>query len=149
MSPLTLEEANPTNVDSGIPERVRLAFAATPFLSLSGLSVATGWDVKTLRRHCVDGTLIGRTKGFGRVRRHRVFTLADFDGFWERLKCQSSSAATAPAGGTTSNLAVIDFPARPRSRKPVPDVKRKRSRMRSGPKPGRLLLLQSRRAESR
>jgi hypothetical protein len=68
-----------------IPERVRAAFAARPFMGLTPLARALGWDLLTLRGHVDAGKLVGRRKGHGKVRTHVVFTIEDFRQFWERL----------------------------------------------------------------
>ena len=73
---------------STIPDPVRMAFEAEPFLSTSALASALGWDIKTLRRHCDAGNLRWRQKGLGSKRLHRVITIEDFRAFWERIQCQ-------------------------------------------------------------
>jgi hypothetical protein len=68
-----------------IPDHVRAAFAARPFMGLTPLARALGWDLLTLRGHVDAGKLVGRRKGHGKVRTHLVFTIEDFKQFWERL----------------------------------------------------------------
>src|SRR5215831_11079232 len=125
-----------------IPDQVRQAFAERPFLCLSQLARTLGWDVATLRGHAERGNLIGRQKGHGKERTHRVFTLADFSAFWSRL-CPSTATTAPPTGDSTLNSAVIDFRASRTSQKAGPSVKRKHSRRQSVGKPSNLLTLPS------
>src|SRR5712671_4449726 len=131
-----------------IPEPVREAFAERPFLCLSRLARALGWDVATVRGHVERGNLVGRQKGHGKARTHRVFTLADFSVFWSNL-CPSTGTTAPLIGDSTSSLVVIDFPVSRTSRKTGPNVKRKNSRRQSVGKPSNLLKLPSARAGRR
>src|SRR5690348_14626085 len=110
-----------------IPDQVRQAFAERPFLCLSRLARALGWDVATVRGHVKSGRLVGRQKGHGTERTHRVFTLADFSAFWSNL-CPSTGIEDRQTGDSTSNSAVIDFPASRTCPKTGPSVKRKNTK---------------------
>src|SRR5215467_4640847 len=125
-----------------IPDQVREAFAERPFLCLTRLARVLGWDVATVRGHVERGNLVGRQKGHGKERTHRVFTLADFSAFWSRL-CPSTATTAPPIGVSTSSSGVIDFRASPTSQKTGPSVKRKNSRRQSVGKPSNLLRLPS------
>jgi hypothetical protein len=138
--PVTCDNVNSRKqMTPEIPDQVRQAFAARPFLCLSQLARTLGWDVATLRGHVERGNLIGRQKGHGKERTHRVFTLADFSAFWSRL-CPSTAP---PTGDSTLNSAVIDFRASRTSQKAGPSVKRKHSSRQSVGKPSNLLTLPS------
>jgi hypothetical protein len=121
-----------------IPGPVRQAFAERPFLCLTRLARALGWDVATVRGHVERGNLVGRQKGHGKDRTHRVFTLADFSAFWSNL-CPSTGTKVHRTGDSTSSLAVIDFRASRTSQKTGPSVKRKNSRRQSVGRPSNLL----------
>jgi hypothetical protein len=80
-----------------IPDHVRAAFAAKPFLNLTARARALGWDLSTLRGHVHAGKLVGRRKGHGKVRTHLVFTIEDFRQFWERLAEPVATATVLPS----------------------------------------------------
>jgi hypothetical protein len=97
-----------------IPDHVRAAFAARPFMGLTSLARALGWDLLTLRGHVDAGRLVGRRKGHGRVRTHLVFTIEDFKQFWERL--------AEPAATPT----VVHLPTPQKRQRPKPTPRWKR-----------------------
>jgi len=69
-----------------LPKRVREAFEGRTYLSLAKLAKAFQLGENTLRRHAVNGTLPSHSKGFGKYRIHRAFTLGDAEIFWHRLQ---------------------------------------------------------------
>jgi hypothetical protein len=84
-SPRAGSYLSPMDTPDQIPDHVRNAFAARPFMDLTALARALQWDLSTLRGHVDAGKLVGRRKGHGKVRTHLVFTIEDFRQFWERL----------------------------------------------------------------
>jgi hypothetical protein len=64
--------SGPARASKGSRYHVRAAFAAKPFLNLTALARALGWDLSTLRGHVHAGKLVGRRKGHGKVRTPRV-----------------------------------------------------------------------------
>jgi hypothetical protein len=74
-------------------------------------------DIKTLQRHVAAGNLVGRLKGLGRTRRHRVFTRDDITRFLQTIAqevpCPFIAPSAARTGNSISRSRVIAFPARP------------------------------------
>ncbi len=127
-----LSSKGPQNVPAdAVPPTIEAAFSVHAMLGTQQVARLLEMDVKTLRKHIGAGELVGRLKGLGRKRRHRVFTLSDVTRFLNRpdedASCRSIVTKTARTGNSTSRSTVIAFPDRPNS--PVVNVTRRPSRM--------------------
>jgi hypothetical protein len=56
---------------------IEAAFAGRTTIGAPAAARLLDMDIKTLRRHVEAGNLVGRFKGLGRARHHRVFCRAD------------------------------------------------------------------------
>lgn len=69
-----------------LPNRVREAFEGQTYLSLAELANAFQLGYTTLWHHANKGNLPAHSKGFGKYRVHRAFTLGDAQIFWRYLQ---------------------------------------------------------------
>ncbi len=119
-----------------LPEALAAHFARQATIGMPQLARLLPMDDETLRRHIADGRLACRFKGFGRVRRRRVFTQSDILQFLQALEdaapCPSIATRDRPITGTISKSAVIVFPARPNCGM---NVTRRPSKKRAKPRP--------------
>jgi len=61
------------------------AFAGRATIGVPELAALIPMHRETIARHIAAGNLVGRLKGLGRTRRHRVFTIADVKRFMQLI----------------------------------------------------------------
>lgn len=60
-----------------LSQALEVAFAGRVAIGIPELAALISMHRETIAKHVAAGNLVGRLKGFGRIRRHRVFTIAD------------------------------------------------------------------------
>ncbi|MCK1455028.1 hypothetical protein IVB36_30210 [Bradyrhizobium sp. 35] len=61
------------------------AFAGRATIGVPELAALVPMHRETIARHIAAGNLVGRLKGLGRTRRHRVFTIGDVKRFMQLI----------------------------------------------------------------
>jgi hypothetical protein len=94
-----------------LPATIEAAFSGRTMLSAKELAAVLEMDPKTLRKHIENGDIAGRFKGTGRIRRHRVFTIADVAKFFRRPpepggKTYRWAEPSPMLSGATTNVSV-------------------------------------------
>jgi len=69
-----------------LPDHVRKAFEGKIYLNLAQLAAALGYSPRTLVRFCESGVLNFHQRGVGTSSRHRAFTRADVEAFWNQTE---------------------------------------------------------------
>ncbi|MDA9425669.1 MULTISPECIES: hypothetical protein [Bradyrhizobium] len=68
----------PLPVDAAeLSQALEAAFAGRATIGVPELAALIPMHRETIARHIAAGNLVGRLKGLGRTRRHRVFTMSD------------------------------------------------------------------------
>jgi hypothetical protein len=101
-------------------EALEAAFGGRATIGVPELAALIPLHRETIARHVAAGNLVGRLKGLGRARRHRVFTIADVTRFLQLLTEIDRTMSLyrpkrSPFWHYDFSSTVIDFPARPNS----------------------------------
>lgn len=94
----------PVPTDTGeLVHTLDAAFAGRTTIGVPELAALIPMHRETIARHTAAGSLVGRLKGLGRTRRHRVFTIDDAIRFLQsitdgsrRSTCQAIQAGNSP-----------------------------------------------------
>lgn len=106
---------------SSLPTALARHFSAKATMSMSELAEILPMDRGTLKRHIEEGRLIGRHKGFGRVKPHRVFTEQDVVDFLRALEDVSIPIAASSVDRLSAQTRMrMNVTRRRRNRKAVP-----------------------------
>lgn len=117
-----------------LPTALATHFAVQATIGVPRLAELLPMDRETIKRHIDAERLVGRLKGFGRIKRQFVFTETDIARFLDALagdgECQSISHGAARSITTTLRSNVIALPDRPSvtmnvTRRPLRKAKRK------------------------
>lgn len=76
---------------SGLSQVLESAFDGRATISLPELAALIPMHRETIARHVAAGNLVGRLKGIGRTRRHRVFTIGDVVRFMQLIADEPST----------------------------------------------------------
>lgn len=82
------------------------AFAGRVTIGVPELAALIPMHRETIARHIAAGNLVGRLKGLGRTRRHRVFTIADVARFMHLMSDEPCFSMTVSSNASA-------FPVRP------------------------------------
>ncbi|MBR0803593.1 hypothetical protein JQ636_08600 [Bradyrhizobium japonicum] len=72
------------------------AFAGRVTIGIPELAALIPMHRETIARHIAAGNLVGRLKGLGRTRCHRVFTIADVTRFMQMMADEPRSLMSEP-----------------------------------------------------
>ncbi|TQF31713.1 hypothetical protein UNPA324_20350 [Bradyrhizobium sp. UNPA324] len=78
-------------------QALEAAFAGRATIGVPELAALLPMHRETIARHVAVGNLVGRLKGLGRTRRHRVFTIADVRRFLQKITDDSCTVSSAPS----------------------------------------------------
>lgn len=78
-------------------QALEVAFAGRVTIGVPELAALVPMHRETIARHVAAGNLVGRLKGLGRTRHHRVFTIADVRRFLQKIAEDSCTVTSAPS----------------------------------------------------